>query len=131
MVVEAILEHADAKDLGRIDCVARVFHNGMVETVLRRLAQRATGRAVPLGDPPRNVVAPRTWTQRLLREMLRWWWKLPGGAPKGEKVTGIHPKDFCVTEAGKVYSCGRGCYGTLGHGNRGDQHVPKRIETLA
>ena len=106
MVVEAILEHvADAKDLGRLDCVARVFHNGMIETVLRRLAQRATGRAVPLGDPPRNVVAPRTWTQRLLREMLRWWWKLPGGATiilprklKLRKLQKLKMEPACETE---------------------------------
>eukprot|EP00947_MAST-08B_sp_MAST-8B-sp1_P002200 g2200.t1 len=131
VVVEAILEHADVKDLGRIDCVARVFHGGMIETVLRRLAQRATGRAVPLGDPPRNVVAPRTWTQRLLREMLRWWWKLPGGAPKVETVTGILRMDFSVTDAGAVYSQGEGRWGRLGHGNDEDQDVPKLIEALS
>eukprot|EP00947_MAST-08B_sp_MAST-8B-sp1_P000416 g416.t1 len=131
VVVEAILEHADAKDLGRIDCVARVFHGGMIETVLRRLAQRATGRAVPLGDPPRNVVAPRTWTQRLLREMLRRWWKLPGGAPKAERVTGSDWKDFSLRKDGAVYSQGEGFCGRLGHGNEEDQDVPKLIEALS
>eukprot|EP00947_MAST-08B_sp_MAST-8B-sp1_P005310 g5310.t1 len=55
-------------------------------------------------------------------------------ALSGVRVCGVstgEDHNLFVTEDGKVYSCGRGCYGTLGHGNTVDQHVPKRIETLA
>eukprot|EP00947_MAST-08B_sp_MAST-8B-sp1_P004455 g4455.t1 len=63
--------------------------------------------------------------------MLRRWWKLPGGAPKVEKVTGFKRKNFSVTEAGAVYSRGDGSWGNLGHGNEEDQDVPKLIEALS
>jgi hypothetical protein len=91
VVIMASLEWAETKDFSRLDCVARDFHGSMLETVLRRLAQRATGVVVPLGDPPRNMVASRMWTQRLLREMHRRWWKLPSGTPKVENVTASIP----------------------------------------
>eukprot|EP00947_MAST-08B_sp_MAST-8B-sp1_P004796 g4796.t1 len=131
VVVEAILERADAEDLARIDCAARVFHCGMVETVLRRLAKRAKGKEVPQGEPPTDVVAPRTWKQRLLRELQRGWWKFPGGGAKVDKVIGGRWGHFFLKEDGSVYSKGHNGYGQLGHGNTDEQPVFKRIEALS
>ena len=37
---------------------------------------------------------------------------------------------LAVTEAGRVYSCGHGAFGRLGHGDEEEQHTPKLIEAL-
>ena len=49
---------------------------------------------------------------------------------KGTLEQARHAHSLFLTEDGKVYSCGLGDYGQLGHGNQEDQDVPKLIEAL-
>lgn len=53
---------------------------------------------------------------------------------RGHKVKAIaagSEHTLVLTEAGEVYSFGRGGYGQLGHGDNEDQSLPKKVEALA
>eukprot|EP00947_MAST-08B_sp_MAST-8B-sp1_P001048 g1048.t1 len=146
----------DAKTLSRLDRVSKLFHAptqtmslkdesgsmvnkheiSLVDRALRRMSERA-GRGIRGVALPATVAGPPlpNWTQVLLRELRRGFWK-KGNAPiqgdgRGIKLGGECEHSLLVTGDGKAYSCGRGSWGNLGHGDEEDQNVPKLIEVLS
>lgn len=56
------------------------------------------------------------------------------GFPQGTRVALVAAGDTCtacISTLGEVFSWGQGRSGQLGHGDKEDQHIPKRVEALA
>ena len=140
----------------------------MVERALRQLSDRAGRgtRGVVLADAASSAPLPGppmpNWTQLLLRELWRGFWRSTGGAvvtrfqqegalavPKLAsednnkkekekednkaavvKVSSGAAHSLFLNASGEIFSCGYGGRGSLGHGDLKSRYEPQKIEAL-